>query len=90
MTSYDRLPQHMRPGARRYIEQGIPPGGFLIAVLKNDFRTAAMKADRINKNSFRAWADWLVYEAPREAWGSEENVRNWIEKGGLNGTGEEE
>lgn len=86
---YSRLPEHMQEGARRYIENGIPGGSFLHAVLSNNFVEAFAKADRINSAVMKTWAEWLYNECPLSAWGSEENVAEWCAHGGLNGFQEE-
>ncbi len=86
--TYDRIPEHMQDGARLYIEQGIPPGSFLSAVLRNDFHTAIVQADRINSVRLRDWADWLYWDIPRMAWGSLEIFNTWVEKGGMKGMAE--
>ena len=79
-TNYDRLPEHMRDGARLYIEQGIAPGGFLTAVLCNDLAGAASRADGVNQRYLFDWAQWLYNEIPSEAWGSEDTVNTWMKK----------
>ena len=71
MIDYSKLPEHMREGARAYIEQGHEPGGFLQAVFSNDF----VRADQINGENLHNWASF----APRRCWGSREAINNWIE-----------
>lgn len=85
MFNYAILPEHMRDGARLYIENGIPPGGFMRAIMANDFLYAAGKADHINIESFKDWAIFIYNEAPRECHGSYEVVDAWCKMGGLNG-----
>lgn len=85
MIDYSILPDHMRDGARMYIEDGIEPGGFLFSVLANDFKGAVGRADRINRNCLFAWAEWVYNEVPHQAQGSEEKVLLWIKAGGING-----
>jgi hypothetical protein len=83
--SYDRIPEHMRSGAKLYIEQGIKPGSFLTAVLSNDLKEAVARGDIINQHALIDWAIWLVNECPGGAQGSPELVREWIKAGGLEG-----
>ncbi len=83
--SYDRIPEHMRSGAQLYIERGIEPGGFLMAVLSNDLKQAVARGDVVNQQSLIAWAMWLVNDCPGGAQGSPELVREWIKSGGLVG-----
>lgn len=83
--NYDLLPEHMRGGARRYIEKGVMDGRFLQAVFENDFVVAYGHADSINTVYMPLWASFLYNEAPTPCWGSKEKVNDWIKKGGLYG-----
>lgn len=76
--SYRGLPEHMQDGARLYVEQGVPPGDFLTAVLQNDLVEAFNRADATNVHAMLAWAKWLDKDCPRAAWGSKEQVEKWI------------
>ncbi len=80
--SYDRLPEHMRDAARRYIEDRIAPGGFLTAVLENNLAEAFGRADRINSKHIGDWVHWLYWDIPSEAWGSPEAVGTWLQGDG--------
>lgn len=86
--NYDRLPEHMQDGARLYIEHGVEPGSFLLAVLCNDFVGAVGKADHINQQYLLEWASWLYNDVPTVAWKSRANVAKWIEHCGLEGQSE--
>jgi len=74
---YSGLPEHMRPGMQRYLEHGIIPGSFLLAVLENDLMGAAGKADAVNLARLADYARFLYSEAPRGSYGSSEDVREW-------------
>lgn len=78
-VDYGRLPEHMREGARMYVEHGGHPGHFLRAVVENDLVGAFAAADEKNFAHMADWARWLYNEAPRACWGSREAVRAWIE-----------
>ena len=73
------VPAHMVDGLVMYVEHGILPGSFLLAVLQDSFVEAAVRADEINKRCFFQWADVLWNELPWDCWGSPEMVRAWIE-----------
>lgn len=75
----------MQEGAKEYFEDGIPPCGFLYKVLINNLTRAFGHADDINLNYMFEWASFLYNEAPRSSWGSEQDVKKWIERGGING-----
>ena len=81
--SYDKLPEHMRSGAKYYIEQGILPGGFLTAVLENNLSEAAMRADGTNVKRLPDFAGWMMWDIPFTAWGSKQKVKDWIAQGGM-------
>lgn len=82
---YSDLPKHMQGAARRYVEDGIEPGGFLTALLANDFMGAFGRADTENVAALKNWARWIYNEAPNGCHGSYECVTDWCKAGGLNG-----
>lgn len=79
------IPAHMRDGAERYINDGIEPGGFMMAVLTNDFKGVMGRADDINKLHLQEWYWWVTGAVPNLAQGNKERVQEWIRVGGLNG-----
>ena len=85
MTNYDRAPLHAIKSIKLYVEQGVEPGGFLYAVLSNDFVGAFSKADEYNIQCLMDYATWLYCDAPMACWGSKDKVRKWIDMGGHNG-----
>lgn len=74
------VPDYMVPGLMRYIRQGIPPGDFLQAVLRNDLRQAVGRADDTNRHCLPAYVTYLYSMAPAACWGSPENVAAWIKR----------
>lgn len=66
---------------RRYIDQKIPPGGFLLSVLCNDLKDAAGRADMYNRRKLFEYVEYLYNHAPSICWGSKENVNAWLEVG---------
>ena len=87
--SYDSLPAHMRGGIQRYIEEGVPPGDFLTAVLSNDLKESFARADDKNIAAMFEWVSFLYNYAPIYCHGSKDKVEKWIESGGLHGLEEE-
>ena len=69
-VNYLMLPEHMQDGARLYVERGVEPGGFLMAVLSNNLVEAFARADQTNAAEMDTWVCWLYTEAPRDCWGS--------------------
>lgn len=57
------------------------PGHFLTAVLENDLVGAFGRADDGNKRALEAIIKVLYNHVPNACWGSEDNVREWIEEG---------
>lgn len=77
---YSGLPLGLQGGTRRYIEQGVPPGGFLKAVLCNDLFGALARADGSNLYQLLEISRWFYNYAPPGCHGSKENYRDWLEK----------
>ena len=73
------VPEHTRDALENYIIRGYHPGGFLQAVLVNNFVNTVCRADHLNQLHLVDIAKWLVHEAPGECWGSDQAVNNWID-----------
>jgi len=83
--NYDSLPEHIQGGMERYIEQGIAPGDFLQAVIKNQLVDSFALADETNIRSMFDIASFMYNQAPLACRGSLEAMKAWQTKGGLNG-----
>ena len=81
--NYTLLPEHIRGGTQRWIEHGVPPGDFLIAVICNQLKQSFMWADDINRFRMFDIVSFFYNEAPSECHGSEERMKKWQERGGL-------
>ena len=77
---YDRLPEHLRDGMRRYVEKGRRPGDFLMAVLRNDLMAATTRADEVSYKHLREIVGWCWWELPSSLWLSPDNVGKWIKQ----------
>ena len=77
MMDYE-LPDYMVGPMQRYLEHGIPPGGFLTAVLENDLFAAVSRADQQNLASLKDWVVFIYNEVPNSAHGSPEKVDKWV------------
>tara|TARA_R110000824_G_scaffold41446_6_gene123337 strand:+ start:5619 stop:5861 length:243 start_codon:yes stop_codon:yes gene_type:complete len=73
----------MQSGARLYVEHGVPPGGFLTAVLSDNLMDAFSRADNANAAAMKEWTMWMYNDAPTGCWGSPNIVQGWIDRGGL-------
>jgi hypothetical protein len=80
------LPEHMRDGARRYVEHGLADvDSFLFAVASNDLRAAFRRADKTNAARMQDWVLFFCAYLPSYAWGSREAAKRWLETGGMQG-----
>ena len=77
--NYALLPEHLRDGMRRYIEEHFrPDGDFLFGVLINNFIEACGPADSISIQHLPEIALFLYNEAPSGCWGSTRKVEKWL------------
>lgn len=74
---YKSLPEYMRFGMKAWIVEGVVPGDFLSAVLKNDLMKACAHADSVNRILLHKYAEWLYSYAPTNCYGSEANFNKW-------------
>ena len=63
---------------RRYIDQRIPPGDFLSAIIDNDLKGAVSRADDENMANLPAFVAYFYHEAPMLCWGSPEKRQAWL------------
>ncbi len=78
MYDYSGLPEGLRDGMKRYVEDGIHAGGFLTACLENDLVGAVNRADENNLPRLQDIVHWLYWEAPHVCWGTKEKVYDWL------------
>jgi hypothetical protein len=77
------IPEHMHGAVLRYILDGLDPGHFLSAVIKNNLFESFMFADHKNIKMIRQYVELFYNYAPSDCWKSEEAKQNWIKKGGF-------
>jgi len=58
------VPEHMHDGVINYLRHGLPPGGFLTAVMENDLVGAFARADQKNAAAMQEWAAYLYAYVP--------------------------
>ena len=73
------IPDHMHAAIRTYVVDRRPVGGFLTAVLENDLKEAAKRADSRNLLALGCWVDLLYNYCPGLCWGSPAKVHAWLE-----------
>lgn len=66
MTNYEAMdepetfvPRHMRDGYKRYIDHGIEPGSFGMAIINGDREGARARADHINIDHIETQIEWV-------------------------------
>jgi hypothetical protein len=79
------IPRYMREGLLRYLDQGVPVGTFLEAVLSNDLERAVLHADENNLPVLRGYIRFLRNNAPPLSYGSKAAYDQWVSSGGLRG-----
>jgi hypothetical protein len=89
-VNWGTIPERMRGGVIRYVEQGIPPGHFLQALFEDSLVGAVKQADSENVRLLREYADLLSNQCPALCWGSPGDYRQWIGRGGINGNDKHE
>lgn len=83
LVALEKLPRRYHDGLKRYIHRGIPPGGFLSAVLRNDLFAAVGAAD--DPSVIPAICRFLYNSVAAGSFGSEERFRAWMKMGGFEG-----
>jgi hypothetical protein len=83
-VNYSLIPSHSAETLKNYLEHGIPPGGFVEAVLSNNFEAAVRRADSYNKAALSQWGS-VLRSLPKIVWGSRSVVDNWICSQGFDG-----
>ena len=71
------IPDYMQDGLVRWVEDRIPPGGFLQAVLCDKLGEAVARADDTNIRLLAGYVRFLYNEVPDDCHGSPEKVRAW-------------
>jgi hypothetical protein len=74
------IPPHMHEAIVRYVVDHEPVGGFLTAILENDFMEAAKAADHMNINAFRNYANLFYNHLPYLCYGSPVRVERWLNR----------
>lgn len=72
------IPDATLQGIRLYVEAGVPPGDFLMAVLQNDLKEAFGRADEYNTRAMHSIVQYLYNHVPEVCWGSPEKVKQWL------------
>ena len=74
------VPDEIIESIQRYVEHGIPTGGFLEAVICNNLREAVGRADHKNILILPAIVSYLYNECPMGCWGTADSFKEWISR----------
>ena len=75
---YELLPERLQGGARRWIEGGIRPGGFLSSVIQDNLLdTLGHAYGDMTRADIRDVALWFHWETPSDCHGSPEIITSW-------------
>lgn len=72
------IPDHTMEALDHYFIKGFTPGGFLTALIAEDYKLALRNADFANRRRFWNIASWLITFAPKKSIGSYEILYDWI------------
>ena len=61
-----------------YVNHGIPPGGFVMAVLENNLMESFGRADIENRRDLFEICEYVYNEIPAPCHGSPEAVSKWL------------
>ena len=77
---YYDIPKELQEAFWLYFRYGIEPGGFGMAVLRNDFIESVLRAHPVlQSKNLKDIARWFSNtRLPKDAWGSTEKINNWI------------
>lgn len=76
---YPDVPDNTIDSLIRYVNNGIPTGSFLEAVLSNDLFTAVTRADQWNKQALPRICELIYNYLPGSCHGSHELYKAWLE-----------
>lgn len=74
----DFVPPDIKESIDDYVQNRVPLGGFLQAVMANDLCEAVGRADADNMLTIRHIVGYVYNEVPPNAWGSKEKYYAWI------------
>ena len=75
MLDKTKIPPFVKESIDLYVSEGIPPGGFVTAVLENNLMGAFNKADLANQRAIGHIVAYLYNDVPYGVWGSPEKVQ---------------
>jgi hypothetical protein len=77
--SWAGIPERMRGGIIRYVLNGIEPGDFLCAVIRNNLAAAVGRADEENVRLLPEYVKFFYNFTPSNCWGTPEIYDAWLD-----------
>ena len=77
LSNFTLYNSYLDPCVENYIMHGLEPGGFLTAVLADDYGRAFETADSWNSRDLDNIMEAVAYACPEKASGSYEAVKDW-------------
>jgi hypothetical protein len=78
-ATYARIPEGIKEALWNYLAYGLHPGGFVEAVLENNFIAAACRADAFwDGEGFKYLAKWIIHRMPIVSYGTKEKIAAWM------------
>ena len=77
-----KIPNHLKGGLRRYLDNRIRPGSFLEAIITNDLYGAYRTADGESLRGLPEILAYLYWDAPSNSWGSIAKFEAWASSKG--------
>ena len=72
------IPDRIKEGLDRYVQQKCPTGDVLKAVLENNLMEAVGRADPESMSALREICSYLRFDIPSTCHGSPEKVKAWL------------
>ncbi len=72
------LPRDIEESIKRYVNDGVPTGGFLEACIENDLKEAVGRADMVNIRIIPTIVAYLYNETPAGCWGYKGAFEKWL------------
>lgn len=84
---HENIPDHTLQALDCYFIKGYQPGGFVSAMIAENYKKALACADSANRARFWYVATWLMRYAPKGSTGSYEILKDWCDdKDGIQST----
>ena len=79
MLDYNKAPNNSGESFKLFVEEGVPTGSFLEALLSNNLSSACSRADHVNRRIIYEYVYFMWEELPSAAWGSPERYKDWLQ-----------